>query len=241
MYEQASPGLSYWYWNIRMSISERERFMMQARVIDKPHMIVKRDAFLDRAYELFSTETIDSVSMQDVADASGYGVATLYRYFRTKPALVVAVATWQWEKFIEEKTHSFTPDVRESMTAGKRYEMYLDSFVELYKEHKDLLRFNQFFNIYIQSENVDQEGLQSYRSIIDVVRKGFHEVYQKAKEDHTLRTDIPEEEIFSTTLHMMLAAVTRYAVGLVYIPKKGFDPIREIETLKEMFKDWYTC
>ena len=48
------------------------------------------------------------------------------------------------------------------------------------------------------------------------------------------RLRIPEEEILSTTIHLMLAAVTRYAVGLVYQPEGGFDEMRELETLKEL-------
>ena len=39
--------------------------------------------------------------------------------------------------------------------------------------------------------------------------------------------------MFSTTLHLMLAAVTRYAIGLVYIPENGFDAEKELEKLKE--------
>ena len=58
-------------------------------------------------------------------------------------------------------------------------------------------------------------------------------VYERAEQDHTIRTDEPEEEMFSTTLHLMLAAVTRYAVGLVYIPESGFDAEKELEKLKE--------
>ena len=41
-----------------------------------------------------------------------------------------------------------------------------------------------------------------------------------------------EEEIFSIILHLMLAAVTRYAVGLVYIPESGFDAEKELERMK---------
>ena len=57
-------------------------------------------------------------------------------------------------------------------------------------------------------------------------------VYTRAAQDHTVRTDEPEEEMFSTTLHLMLAAVTRYAVGLVYIPESGFDAEKELEKMK---------
>ena len=46
--------------------------------------------------------------------------------------------------------------------------------------------------------------------------------------------DVPEEESFSSSLHLMLAVVTRYAVRLVYTHDKGFDPEKEPELLKEM-------
>ena len=58
-------------------------------------------------------------------------------------------------------------------------------------------------------------------------------VYERAEQDHTIRTDESEEEMFSTTLHLMLAAVTRYAIGLVYIPESGLDAMEELEKLKE--------
>ena len=64
-------------------------------------------------------------------------------------------------------------------------------------------------------------------------------MYLKAVKDETLRTDEPEEKIFSKTLHLMLAAVTRYAVGLAYIPESGFDAMEELETMKEMLLERY--
>ena len=64
-------------------------------------------------------------------------------------------------------------------------------------------------------------------------------MYLKAKQDKTLRTDDPEEKMFSTTIHLMLAAVTRYAVGLVYIPESGFDAMEELETQKRaIFREY---
>ena len=60
-------------------------------------------------------------------------------------------------------------------------------------------------------------------------------MYLKAGKDKTIRTDETEEKMFSKTLHLMLAAVTRYAVGLVYIPENGFDAVEELEFQKNMF------
>ena len=75
--------------------------------------------------------------------------------------------------------------------------------------------------------------------MIDGLEKQFHIIYDKGVQDHTIRTDIPEKKMFSTTLHLMLAAVTRYAVGLVYQPDEGFDDIAELEVLKEALLQKY--
>ena len=118
------------------------------------------------------------------------------------------------------------------MTAAQIFEFYLDSFLELYRNHRDLLRFNQFFNIYIQAEKIDTETVKPYREMIEETEEPFHRMYVKAQMDHTVCTDMPEAEMFSATLHLMLAAVTRYAVGLVY--QVGTDPEKELELLKEL-------
>ena len=67
----------------------------------------------------------------------------------------------------------------------------------------------------------------------------FHLMYEKARQDRTIRVDVPEEEMLSVTLHLMLAVVTRYAVGLVYEPE-SFDPEKEIRAQIEMLTARYS-
>lgn len=206
---------------------------MRNKEKDAAQMAIKRRNFLEKAYELFTKKNIESVTMIEVARECGYGTMTLYRYFSTKPQLVVAVGAWIWEQAIRENWE-YRPDRDfEGMTGAEIFEYYLESFIGLYRNHRDLLRFNQFFNIYIQSERIDPEVMKPYRDIIEGLKSEFHVIYERAKQDHTIRTDEPEAETFTTTLHLMLAAVTRYAIGLVYIPKNGFDAERELEKLKE--------
>ena len=202
---------------------------------DRPFMECKRNTFIEKGFELFSEKGIETVTMQDVAKASGYGVATLYRYFKTKPMLVIAIAVRKWNEYLQEnKEHK---PVNE--TAARRFAYYLDSFVELYRNHRALLRFNQFFNIYLQREIIEPDILHPYQEVIRSEEEQFHNLYQKAEEDHTLRTDIPEEEIFSVTLHLMLAAATRYAIGLVYQPRPDYDPGSELEILRDVLYERY--
>ena len=198
------------------------------------HMAERRHTFLEKGFELFSAKSIEAVTLEDVAAASGHGVATVYRYFSSKNHFLVEIARWKWEEFFRENRKRRPSEAFEGKTARDMFAFYLDSFLELYRRNKDLLRFNQFFNVYIRSQNVDPESVEMYRGLMKPITDFFHAVYAKATQDRTLDTDVPMEEMLSTTLHLMLAVVTRYAVGLVYQPAGGFDEEKELDALKEM-------
>ena len=184
---------------------------------------------LDASFCIFSEMSIDKVSMANVANKAGIGIATLYRYYRTKPELVVAVGTHVWSNFIRDYTPIRNDD---KMTAVEELEFFLDSFLELYKNHKKLLCFNQFFNIYIRNEAVPKKALNSYNEMVDKLAIRFHRIYVKGENDKTLCTEMSEKEMFLSIVHLMLAAVTRYAIGLVY--EKDSESYKELILLKNM-------
>ena len=206
--------------------------------LDHATMVTRRENMLNAAYRLFTERSITAVTLEDIAKEAGCGKKTLLRYYDSKPGLVIAVAERQWEQFMTENRKRKPSENFDGMTAAEIFEFYLDSFLELYRNHKDLLRYNQLFNVYIRSENVDPGALNSYEDMIRNLAGQFHIVYEKAEQDHTIRTDIPEIEMFSTTLHLILAVVTRYAVGLAFMPE-GFDPLKELEFQKEAILSQY--
>lgn len=199
-----------------------------------------RKLFMEKGFELFSTRSIEAVTLQDVADASGHGVATLYRYFNSKPELLLEIAAWKWGEFFRENRKRRPASGFDRRTAAEMFDFYLDSYLEVYRNYKDLLRFNQMFNIYLRSEEVERGHVDVYQGLMKPITDLVHLMYEKAKVDGTLRTDISETEMLSTTIHLMLAAVTRYAIGLVYEPADGFDDLKELESLKEMLFLRYT-
>ena len=184
---------------------------------------------LDAGFCIFSEMSIDKVSMANVANKAGIGIATLYRYYRTKPELVVAVGTHVWSNFIRNYTPIRNDD---KITAVEELEFFLDSFLELYKNHKKLLCFNQFFNIYIRNEAVPPKALNSYNEMVDKLAIRFHRIYVKGENDKTLCTEMSEKAMFLSIVHLMLAAVTRYAIGLVY--EKDSESYNELILLKNM-------
>ena len=199
---------------------------------DAIEMAAKNQRILESGFRIFAEKGIEKVTMNDIAEAAEIGIASLYRYYPSKPAVVLAVGAWVWDEFSKENRKKQSELQTTDQTGAEMFDFYLESFLDLYREHKDLLRFNQFFNVYLQIEDVSNEQLKGYTDIIDAVEMRFAETYRKGKEDGTLRTDMSAEEMFSVTAHLMLAAVTRYAVGLVYTLDADIE--KELLLLKEM-------
>ena len=199
---------------------------------DAIQMAANRKKFLETGYKLFVRRTIDGVSLDEVAKASRIGVATLYRYFGNKTDLAVEIFVWKWKTFwdayIEEK------EADPGMTAVQRFAVYLDTFLELYRNQRDFLRFNQFFNVYMQGAKPKRKQQFPYESMIDGFADHFREIWEQGEKEGMLHTEIPWQKVFSATLHIMLAAATRYAVGLMYQPEEAGDPEEELVKLRNL-------
>ena len=207
---------------------------------DAIEMAAKNQRILENGLKIFAERTIEKVKMSEVADAAGIGVASLYRYYSTKPALVLGIGTWMWEEFTKNHIgEKQSGENFQNMTGSEAFEVYLDSYIDLYKNHSDMLRFNQFLNVYLKSEDISEDEKNPYLDVIGEIEKRFEIIYKKGKKDGTLRGDLSAKEMFSATLHLMMAAVTRYAVGLAY-NAGGDAEEKELSLLKEMMMDKFT-
>ena len=195
---------------------------------------------LESAFRLFSEKGIESVTMPEVAKASGVGRATLYRYFASKLDLVVAIGTWKWNEYIAHHDAFVPLETHESMTGAQYLRFYLDSFLDLYRNHRDILRFNYNFNSYLQHESGTEAQRQPYLQMVGILHERFHRLCERGRRDGTLRDDISETSMFSSSFHIMLAAVTRYAVGLVYVPEGNAEPESELVMLEELLLSRFT-
>jgi len=203
--------------------------------LDEQRKAATREKILETALRVFAEKTIDAVNLTDIAKEAGIGMATVYRHFDKKPDLVLAASTWAWQKYRQENWRAVD---RAGMSAAEVFEYFLDAFLDLYRNHRDLLRFNQYFNAYVKREGIPPERMKPYADVMNALAAQFHTIWTMGEQDGTLRTDVPEKKMFSLTLHLMLAAVTRYAVGLLY--DAGIDPEEELTELKDMLMQRYT-
>ncbi|MBQ9383158.1 MAG: TetR/AcrR family transcriptional regulator [Ruminiclostridium sp.] len=193
---------------------------------------------MSAGFGLFAERGIEQVTLQEISDECGVGRTTTFRYFPTKTELVVAIGVWKWKEFIELHNSVLPAEEMEKMTGAEYLRFFLDGFLLLYREHKDILRFNYNFNSFLACQKGTPEQKLPYTRMIDVLGVQFHEVYERGQRDGTINADIPETTMFSSIFHIMLAAVTRYAVGLAVIIDS--DPEQELVMLADMMLTRFT-
>lgn len=207
---------------------------MRNREKDELEMAERRNTILREGFRLFESKGIETTGMQEIADACHLGIATLYRYYRNKLDLVIDIGTRQWEQYFVHISNTRARQNVDQMTAAKELEFYLDFYIDLYRNHKDLLRFNNNFNSYVMHEGATAEQLKPYLTAIGSISIYFHSLYEKGKKDGTIRTDMPEEKMFASTVHIMLAVAVRFAQGILYSAKTETDRTEEFNLLKYM-------
>ena len=201
---------------------------------DEAERIYRRERMIEEGFRLFSEKGVGPVSMMEVAAACRLGVATVYRYFNTKLELVLAIGEAKWSEYGEKVKQMRAEKNADAMTAAEELAFYLDFYIDLYQNHKDILRFNQELNNYVRQEHADMEQLGPYLHSIQSFAVMFHVLYEKGKRDGTIKTDLPEEKMFAATSHIMLAVAVRYAQGLVFSADNEEDRTEEYLLLKHM-------
>ena len=207
---------------------------------DEIEMAKKRARMLTVGFRLFSEMTIEVATMKDIAETCGFGYKTMFRYFGTKTALVIAIGAEKWKEYAVVVDKMYRARGGDAMNAAEELEFFLDCFIDLYQNHKDILRFVRNFETYIRHKNVSKEDLSAYNMVVDGFARKFHAVYQKAEKDGTLKLGLPETEFFPTIMYIMLSAAEKFAEGLVYPPEHEKDMTGELELLKKMILRMYT-
>ena len=198
----------------------------------------RRKHLLEAGFDLFSKHGIEAVSMQMVAETADVGVATMYKYYQNKLNLVIAISASVWETVWQEVSQSVGLEALESRNAYQLVELYCDSIIRLYEERPEVLRFSANYKNFICREGVSDEQLAVQLDILKPVGMLFHRKYEAAKADGSIRTDLPEGELFTTITLTMLGMAERYAQGLVWAGSPAGNYEKELSHLKDMLLAW---
>lgn len=151
-----------------------------------------REAVLDTTAALVGEHGLRSVSMSQIAEATGIGRATLYKYFSGVEAILIAWHDRQIAGHLEELA-----EVRdEAGDAGERLEAVLEAYALISHEsrgHRDA-ELAAFLH---RDEHVARAQQQLHDMIQELVTEGA--------KNGDLRDDVPSEELATYCLHALAA------------------------------------
>lgn len=196
---------------------------------------------IDTAFQVFVKRKIEGVSMAEIAEAAGVGRATLFRCYSSKMELVIAVCSVKWKEYLDNLDAVRPISGLHDIPAIDRLTFSLDCYVDMYRNYKELLQYNDNFNYYVTHEEYKKEQLVEFHNSLYSADTRLHMMYEKAKEDKTFRTDIPEEEFMRVTVHTMMSACTYFAGGFIWGAEDNKDYTEELLLLKEMILMYATA
>ena len=201
---------------------------------------VEKKRILDAAFTVFVREKIEPTQFSMIAKEAGVGRATIFRHYPTKLDLVIAVNAAKWKEYFDAIDAARPISSVDEIPAIDRFIFTLDMLLDLYTHHKDLLQFNDNFNHFVSHAGVDSAQLSDFRRSLQSGDQRFYKMYEKAKEDHTLRTDLPFDVFMRTTVHVMMSSCTYYASGFIWGANPSTDYLPELLQIRKMLLDYAT-
>lgn len=155
-------------------------------------------SIVSTAERLFLENGLDSVQMQDVADAGEIGIATLFRYFPKKDRLIVAVAIQSLERTLPV----FERIAKSPKTAYERLDDVLNYLLEnqtLEKKHSS--KFREAFESYASIRKEPLTGIHAYIELQEQITQTLLPIIEDGKVDGSIRTDIPIKKALITIIN----------------------------------------
>lgn len=166
----------------------------------KAHREAVREATLDTTAALVAEHGLGAVTMSRIAEATGIGRATLYKYFRDVEAILVA---WH-ERQVRGHLAQFAQVREQDASALLRLEAVLKTFALMLHEHHG----SELATLLHGGPHLARAQQELTGFIRDLLAEGAS--------SGELRDDVSPDELASFCLHAMTAASTLPTKAAVY-------------------------
>ena len=189
---------------------------------------VKVNFIVDTAKELFFKDSIFNVTIKDIADKAGVGEMTVYRYFKKKQNIVLAVAL----KLQQEITSYF--DLSKGNTGFEKLSIFYNSFLTIFKDSIKHYQFIRDFDSYML-EFKDDANLGNYEASLDNFKHVFFDAYDLGLGDGTVKKLDHSVMFYYSSTHSLLELCKKLSsVGLLR-QDEMLEKHQEIQTLIDVF------
>ena len=174
---------------------------------------MRRDRILDGALEVFKEKGLEGATMDEIANSSGFGKATLYYYFKSKEDVLSEILNEGWMRIWE----SLEPVIADQKSPRKTFVNLLMKIAEYSQRRPGLFEF--LFNA-PKAIKLEYQPWKEYQHRLYTVIQGL------------LEDGIKAGEFPSIEPQLMFKALGGLFMGLVFMgDKKKFVSEKEIEEL----------
>ena len=172
----------------------------------------RQDRILSGALNVFKEKGLEGATMDEIANASGFGKATLYYYFKSKEDVFSAILVEGWEKIWE----SLEPIVAENSSPRKTFVNVLIKIAENAQNRPGLFEF--LFNV-PKAIKIDNQPWKEYQHRLYSVIKGL------------LEDGIEKGEFPQVDSQLMFKALGGLFMGLVFMGNRE-EPVTDKDVEK---------
>ncbi len=156
----------------------------------------RRQNIIQIAKDLFLEQGVQTVQMQDVATASGIGIATLFRYFPKKEYLMIAATN----AITDEMATDIGQIIEQSITAYEKIEQILEYYMGIMKDPQlRLAKYFDSFDLYEKTAEESPEQYAEYLSARSNLARVLLKISEQGKQDGSLRPGI-DLDVFVMTM-----------------------------------------
>ena len=189
---------------------------------------LKRDYIVDSAKKLFLSSSISEITIKDISSVSGIGEATIYRYFKTKENLVIAVSL-SIQKDILKVQFS------ENGSGLKQIQNFFNLFRNIYVDNKNYFKFiAEFDTVYLN--NIKNKENKEYSLGLDAFYEIFMKAYELGLKDGSIKGNDDIKLYYYTCTHSLLELCKKLASTESGLKQdKEVSKVKEIEYLISLF------
>lgn len=165
---------------------------------------IKMNMIVSNATIIFSRQGIHNTKMTDIAEVSNIGVATLYRYFKTKGEIVIQSGIYVWKSVEEILKDKINNKVYQDKSGFDQINYMTDLFLKAYDTNTEFFRFLYYFDDFILKEDIGKERLLDYEASILSIKNIVIKALEKGQQDNTIKQSINCDEFYMVSMHSLI-------------------------------------
>ena len=195
---------------------------MGSQGVWKKRQIARTEEAISAAKTLFLARGIDNVTMNDIANAAGLGVASLYRYpaTATKTKIVISTGIALWHDLMAEYNPLFQRLSYKQDNGYGQMVRILSVYPDLFQNHRAFILFLSQFDAYCLVNQVPADQLEEYEQAILAFYPIYDAALRRGLGDGSLRDGFPWRETYFTVNHALMSLMKKLAQGAILMGDK---------------------